>query len=75
MILNAAIKNPPLAARVLERKCELEDRLADVRPGPRRDAIATALASVYLLITGDIAHPSDVVSRALVGWLERNKHL
>jgi len=75
MILNRAIGHPPLAARVLARKCELEDALADMRSGARRNAIATALASVYLLITGDLAHPSDVVARALTGWLERNKHL
>jgi len=46
-----------------------------MRSGARRNAIATALACVYLLITGDLAHPSDVVARALTGWLERNKHL
>lgn len=65
----------PLAARVLARKCELEDTLADSRPGARRVAIATALATVYMLMTGDLAHPSDVVARALNRWLERNKHL
>jgi hypothetical protein len=26
-------------------------------------------------MTGDIAHPSDVVARDLNCWLERNKHL
>jgi hypothetical protein len=26
-------------------------------------------------MTGDLAHPSDVVAQALSRWLERNKHL
>ena len=26
-------------------------------------------------MTGDLAHPSDVVARNLNRWLERNKHL
>jgi hypothetical protein len=26
-------------------------------------------------MTGDLAHPSDVVARDLNHWLERNKHL
>ena len=51
------------------------------RPRSRRDdslerqAIETALATVYLLMTGDLAHPSGVVARDLSRWLERNKHL
>jgi len=83
-ILNLQIENSmdatrgqPLAARVLARKNELEDALADI--GPRevlmRTAIETALATVYSLMTGDLAHPSDVVARDLNRWLERNKHL
>jgi hypothetical protein len=40
-----------------------------------RQAIETALATVYALMTGDLAHPSDVVERDLNHWLERNKHL
>ena len=62
---------------MLARKDELEDALAEL--GPRdvidRQAIETALATVYALMTGDIAHPSDVVARDLNRWLERNKHL
>ena len=67
----------PLAARVLQRKDELEDALADLGPHDvvERTAIETALATVYLLMTGDIAHPSDVVAYGLNRWLERNKHL
>jgi len=67
----------PLAARVLQRKDELEDALADLSPhaGMERTAIETALATVYQLMTGDIAHPSDVVAFGLTRWLERNKHL
>ncbi len=82
--LNARIENTtdatrgqPLAARVLARKNELEDALADCAPYDvlLRTAIETALATVYALMTGDIAHPSDVVARDLNRWLERNKHL
>jgi hypothetical protein len=72
-----ATRGQPLAARVLARKDELEDALANC--GPRdmleRTAIETALATVYSLMTGDLAHPADVVAQALSRWLERNKHL
>lgn len=72
-----ATRGQPLAARVLARKNELEDALADC--GPRdllqRTAIETALATVYALMTGDLAHPPQVVAHALNRWLERNKHL
>lgn len=83
-ILNLEIRNTtdatrgqPLAARVLARKNELEDALADLRPHDvlLREAIETALATVYALMTGDLAHPPDVVARDLNRWLERNKHL
>lgn len=72
-----ATRGQPLAARVLARKDELEDALAYLGPHDmlRRTAIETALATVYALMTGDIAHPSDVVARAMNAWLERNKHL
>src|SRR4030095_11241550 len=55
------------AARVLARTDEREDALVDVRRGDalERQAIETALATVYALMTGDIAHPSDVVARDL----------
>jgi hypothetical protein len=72
-----ATRGQPLAARVLARKDELEDALADLGPHDTllRQAIETALATVYALMTGDLAHPSDVVAHALSRWLERNKHL
>lgn len=72
-----ANRGQPLAARVLARKIELEDLLADCSPYDvaQRTALETALATVYSLITGDLAHPSDVIARALSNWLERNKHL
>jgi hypothetical protein len=72
-----ATRGQPLAARVLARKNELEDALADVGPHEvlRRNAIETALTGVYALMTGDIAHPSAVVARRLNAWLERNKHV
>lgn len=72
-----ATRGQPLPARVLARKDELEDALADC--GPRdvllRTAIETALATAYSLLTGDFAHPNDVVAREMNKWLERNKHL
>ena len=72
-----ATRGQPLAARVLARKDELEDALAELGPyeAVERQAIETALATVYLLMTGDLAHPADVVARDLNLWLERNKHL
>ncbi|MEJ7600690.1 MAG: hypothetical protein WKG01_22480 [Kofleriaceae bacterium] len=71
-----ATRGQPLAARVLARKNELEDALADVGPHALlRTAIETALATVCLLMTGDLAHPSAVDARDLNRWLERNKHL
>jgi hypothetical protein len=72
-----ATRGQPLAMRVLARKDELEDALAEIGPHEtiERQAIETALATVYLLMTGDIAHPSDVVAQNLNRWLERNKHL
>lgn len=72
-----ATRGQPLAARVLARKIELEDALADLGPHDvlRRTAIQTALSTVYSWMTGDIAHPSQVVAHALNAWLERNKHL
>ena len=72
-----ATRGQPLAARVLARKDELEDALADCGPHDvwRRTAIETALTAVYSLITGDLAHPPQVVARALSAWLERNKHV
>ena len=72
-----ATRGQPLAARVLARKNELEDALAELGPHDtyERHSIEPALATVYLLMTGDLAHPSDVVARDLNRWLERNKHL
>ncbi len=72
-----ATRGQPLAARVYQRKDELEDALAEL--GPRemllKQAIETALATIYSLMTGDITHPGDVVARDMNRWLERNKHL
>ncbi len=73
-----ATRGQPLAARVYARKDELEDALANLGPHEcplLKQAIETALATVYALMTGDLAHPSDVVARNLTRWLERNKHL
>jgi hypothetical protein len=72
-----ATRGQPLGMRVLARKDELEDALAEL--GPRdtyeRHAIETALAAVYFLITCDLAHPPPLVARDLSRWLERNKLL
>jgi len=72
-----ATRGQPLAKRVLARKAELEDALADCGTHEvlRRTLLDTALSTVYLLMTGDLAHPSDVIACALNRWLERNKHL
>ena len=72
-----ATRGQPLVVRVLARKDELEEALADLGPYETlmRQAVETALATVYLLMTGDLVHPSEVVARALNRWLERNKHL
>jgi hypothetical protein len=72
-----ATRGQPLAARVLARKDELEDALADCSPHDevRRSAIETALTTAYSLITCDLAHPPRVVARALSAWLERNKYI
>ena len=72
-----ATRGRPLAARVLARKIELEDALADCSAHDmlRRTMLETALATVYALMTGDLAHPPEVIARALNNWLERNKHL
>jgi hypothetical protein len=72
-----ATRGLPLAARVLARKDELEDALAELGPYDciERQAVETALATIYALMTGDLAHPSSVIARDLNLWLERNKHL
>lgn len=72
-----ATRGQPLVLRVLHRKNELEDALADLGRNYvlLRQAIEMALARCYMLITGDLAHPSELLSRDLNRWLERNKHL
>ncbi len=72
-----ATRGQPLVLRVLHRKNELEDALADLGHTEvlRRQAIEMALARVYQLITGDLAHPSELLARDLNRWLELNKRL
>jgi hypothetical protein len=72
-----ATRGQPLGARVLARKDELEDALANCGRHDvlMKTTIETALATVYALMTGDLAHPPQVVAHALNSWLERNKHL
>jgi hypothetical protein len=83
-VLNGKIENTtdatrgqPLAARILARKNELEDALADCGPhdASQRHVIETALTTVYMLMTGDLVHPPRVVAQALSAWLERNKYV
>src|SRR4051812_31708102 len=51
-----ATRGQPLAMRILARKNELEDALAELGPHDtvERQGIETALATVYLLMTGDL---------------------
>ena len=66
---------PPAAEPPARRPVVLATMGVPVSPAGERMAIETALATVYQLMTGDIAHPSDVVARDMNRWLERNKHL
>ena len=72
-----ATRGQPLADRVLARKIELEDALADLGSHDliEREAIEEALHALYFLLPGDIAHPSPHVGKALSEWLERNKYV
>jgi hypothetical protein len=72
-----ATRGQPLAARILARKDELEDALAELGRYDtlERLTIETALATVYALMTGNLSHPSDVIARNLSAWLERNKYV
>jgi hypothetical protein len=76
-VQHQSVRHPRLADRILERKNDLEDALADLplHDVAQRQAIETALATLYPLLTGNLAHPPDVVARRLSRWLERNKHL
>ena len=67
----------PLVERVLARMLELDavlERTSD-RSSMLAHAIDTALATAESLVTGDIEHPSEVVSRALVRWLDSTRNL
>ena len=72
-----ATRGQPLAMRILARKDELEDALAELGPHDtvERQAIETALAAVYMLMTGNLAHPPAAVAFELNRWLERTKYL
>src|SRR5947207_11717342 len=72
-----ATRGQPLALRILARKDELEDALAELGPYDtvERQAIETALAAVYTLMTGNLAHPPSAVAYELNRWLERTKYL
>ena len=72
-----ATRGQPLALRILARKDELEDALAELGPYDtvERQAIETALSAVYMLMTGNLAHPPAAVAFELNRWLERTKYL
>jgi hypothetical protein len=72
-----ATRGQPLIARVLARKVELEDALADCGPHEvlQREAIETALSTVYSLMTCNLMRPPQFIARSLSRWLERNKHI
>ena len=67
----------PLVERALTRMLELDAVLENLDDDARIEAraIETALTSGESLITGDIEHPSDVVSHALARWLDRTRNL
>src|SRR5512146_1009931 len=71
-----ATRGQPLAARILARKDELEDALAELGPYDtvERQAIESALSAVYMLMTGNLAHPSTAVAYELNRWLARTKY-
>jgi hypothetical protein len=72
-----ATRGQPLAIRILARKDELEDALAELalHDTLERQAIETALAAVYMAMTGNLAHPSTALAFELNRWLERTKYL
>ena len=71
-----ALRGHPLAERVLARQAELEAALGRLSPHDVAVvAIETALATLASLVTGDLAHPSDVVAHDLNNWLERTRYL
>ena len=67
----------PLVERALVRMLELDAVLENLDDDATIEAraIETALALAESLVTGDIEHPSDVVSHALARWLEQTRNL
>jgi|HubBroStandDraft_3_1064219.scaffolds.fasta_scaffold873603_1 hypothetical protein len=67
----------PLVERTLARMLELDAVLENLDDDSiiEARAIETALATADSLMTGDIEHPSDVVSHALARWLDQTRNL
>lgn len=72
-----ASAHQPLVERVTARTRELETLLAALPEdaGTVREEIATALATVKPMLTGDLSKVPAVVMVDLNRWLERNKHV
>lgn len=72
-----ATRGEPLVQRALKRKAELVALLAALPEDAARARgdIETAIATVDDLLTGDLAHVSNMTSAQLSRWLETNKHL
>lgn len=67
---------PSIVEQAFARRDALCAALADEAPGSlSRNAIESAIATVDTMLTGDLAHPADVVRQDLVRWLESNKYL
>ncbi|HEY4239191.1 MAG TPA: hypothetical protein VGM88_05220 [Kofleriaceae bacterium] len=76
-----ATRGQPLAERVITRKNELEEALANFDDDGsaaltiQREALELAIASANQMLTGDLDNLSDPVSVDMNRWLEANKHL
>lgn len=70
-------RHPSLIAQVNTRRDELQLALTQIGKddATTRAAIETALGSLVPMLTGDLEHVPDMVSRDLTRWLELNRHL
>ncbi len=72
-----ATAGQPLVARVMARRQELDDILAQLPASDLdlRNEITFAISTVDQLLTGNLEAIPAVVAVDLNRWLERNKHL
>ena len=76
-----ATRGQPLAERVIMRKNELEEALANLDDDAtatmtlQREALETAIASANQLLTGDLDNLAESTATSMNLWLEANKHL